>query len=124
MVRHELRYRFTLAEELAHLLIAEIFPGESEAGIVAGIDGFDDSEYGDFERNAKYLAGALLMPKDRFIERFKALEFLFSEGTASRSRILYSAIRELGKELRVSDPSVGIRAKLLGLVPEEDLGTL
>ena len=124
MVRHELRYRFTLAEELAHLLIAEIFPGESEAGIVAGIDGFDDSEYGDFERNAKYLAGALLMPKERFIERFKALEALFSAGTASRPRILYSVIRMLGKEFRVSDPSVGIRAKLLGLVPEEDLGTL
>jgi Zn-dependent peptidase ImmA (M78 family) len=85
---------------------------------------FDDSEYADFERNAKYLAGALLMPKDQFIERFKALESLFSEGTASRPRILYSTIRELGREFRVSDQSVGIRAKMLDLVREEDLGTL
>jgi len=125
MLRYERRYRFTLSEEFAHhLLIQEVFPHKSAKEIAATIDGFDEAEYCDFERNAKYLAGALLMPTPQFIERFQTLEVLFSEGSASRTGILYSVIRELGKEFSVSDQSVGIRARMLDLVREEDLGSL
>jgi hypothetical protein len=125
ILRYERRYRFTLSEELAHhLLIAEIFPDKSEKEIAAAIDGFDEAEYCDFERNAKYLASALLMPRSKFIARFQALETLFSEGSASSTGILYSMIRELGKEFCVSDQCVGIRARMLALVREEDLGSL
>jgi Zn-dependent peptidase ImmA (M78 family) len=125
MIRYELRYRFTLSEELGHhLLIEEVFKGKSEKEIAAAIDSFDGDEYCDFERNAKYLAGSLLMPRNEFIERFKALEALFSESSRSRKGVLYSVIRELGKEFCVSDQSVGIRARMLGLVKEEDLGGL
>jgi hypothetical protein len=124
MLRYERLYRFTLSKGLAlYLLIEEVFKRKSEKEIAEAIEGFDEVEYCDFERNVKFLAGALLMPRNQFIERFKVLEALFSESSRSRIGVLYSVIRELGKEFCVSAQSVGIRARMLGLVKVEDLSS-
>lgn len=122
MVSYEPRYRFTLAEELGHyLLIESIFRQRTEEQIAQAIDNFGDQEYDDFERNAKYLGAALLMPSTKFSERFRALEIVFSEQSASKPFVIRSVLRNLSKEFCVSHEAAGIRAKLLNLVREEDL---
>jgi Zn-dependent peptidase ImmA (M78 family) len=66
---HEPRFRFTLAEEQAHILIHHPqlfengFDSVRDAKLTAG-------EYRRFESDAKYLAGALLMDALRFRQRF------------------------------------------------------
>jgi Zn-dependent peptidase ImmA (M78 family) len=123
MLTFEPRYRFTLAEELAHfLLIESIFPGKTEDQIAKEIDAFSDPEYGDFERNAKYLAGALLMPQVRFSERYKVLEGVFSERSTSKPYVIRAVLQSLSKEFCVSHESAGIRANMLDLIRQEDLG--
>lgn len=123
MLLFEPRYRFTLSEELAHfLLIESIFPKKTEEEIAREIDAFSDSEYQDFERNAKYLAAALLMPQTRFSVRYQVLEGVFSERSASKAYVIRSVLQALSREFCVSHEAAGIRAKMLSLVREEDLG--
>lgn len=123
MLAFEPRYRFTLSEEVAHfLLIESIFPRKTEEQIAKEIDAFSDSEYEDFERNAKYLAAALLMPQTRFSERYQVLEGVFAGRSMSKAYVIRAVLQALSKEFCVSHEAAGIRAKMLTLVREEDLG--
>lgn len=67
-----LEYRFTLAEEQAHILIhAPYFEGWKTVAIQAFTRSLSRRDYVFYEREARYLAACLLMPERVFSERVK-----------------------------------------------------
>lgn len=117
-----LRYRFTIAEELAHILIARrIFDRMGRGEIEKIFHQMSDSDYADFERNAKYLAACILLPKLAFIERFGLHKDRLSVKIVNPSEIAARAIMAIALEFEVSKEPVAYRAKHLNLVTEECL---
>lgn len=121
-LKHPFRYRFTLAEELSHIVILKRdYPAVSADELKAKIDAYLSASYNAFETDAKCLARALLMPQPLFQQRFLAARQLFSGQTLSRPRLLYQVIKHLSQEFQVSRQPIGYRAKSLGLLTEADL---
>jgi len=117
-----LRYRFTIAEELAHILIARrIFRNMSRSEIEKVFQQMDDLNYADFERNAKYLASCLLLPKPSFIERFDLHRQRYSAKIANPLEIAVRAVLVVASEFEVSKEPAAYRAKHLNLITEECL---
>ncbi len=116
---HPLRYRFTIAEELAHCLIHhKIFKGKSFSEIRSIYNAISDDDYQDLERNAKYLAAALLMPKATFIERFEFHKGRIEVKIKNPIEALSLVAASLKSEFEVSKESVGVRCKHIGLIDE------
>lgn len=117
-----LRYRFTIAEELAHVLIArKIFNRMARSEIEKIFQQMSDSDYADFERNAKYLAACLLLPKASFLERFSLHRQRFSTKIVNPSEIAVRVILSVASDFEISKEPAAYRAKHLGLVTEECL---
>jgi Zn-dependent peptidase ImmA (M78 family) len=117
-----LRYRFTIAEELAHILVArKIFNRMGRSEVEKVFQQMDDSDYADFERNAKYLAACLLMPRPDFVERFSLHRQRFSATIVNPSEIAARVILSLASDFDVSKEPTAYRARHLGLVTEECL---
>jgi hypothetical protein len=74
--RHPTRYRFTLAHELGHrILHADIFRDlqiTTTEEWVRFYLGLDDYDYGWFERQAYWFAGAILVPEESLIAEYQA----------------------------------------------------
>jgi Zn-dependent peptidase ImmA (M78 family) len=122
MDRYECRHRFSLAEELAHILIGEkMSPPLDRLQMRSYVNGLDSASYLAFEKNAKFLAGALLMPKDQFSKRFDELKRGFTQETVSRGAVASKTLKRLSKEYIVSEQATGIRARDLDLITREDL---
>jgi Zn-dependent peptidase ImmA (M78 family) len=122
MDHYECRHRFSVAEELAHILIGETMsPTLTRLAMKAFGDGLDVDGYSDFERNAKYLAGALLMPREQFSARFSELRAGIIQTTVSKGAVASQTLKRIAKEFVVSEQSAGIRAKHLNLITREDL---
>ena|ERR1700730_13946879 len=122
MDRYECRHRFSLAEELAHILIGEkMSPSLNRLEMKSYVDRLDSTSYTSFEKNAKYLAGALLMPKDQFSKRFHELKRGFTQETVSSGAVASKTLKRLSKEYIVSELATGIRARDLDLITREDL---
>jgi Zn-dependent peptidase ImmA (M78 family) len=116
---HPLRYRFTIAEELAHCLIHhKIFKGKSFSENREVYNSISDQDYQDLERNAKYLASALLMPKESFTERFNIHIDRFKTQTRNPIEIATFAVASLASEFEVSKEAVGVKCKHLGFIDE------
>jgi len=119
------RWRFTMAEELAHILIHRpIFDDKSSEEIVRIQEAFTDSEYRRIEQDAKYLAGCLLMPKEVFLARFKHFFDFQSQRSSNYLNILYYVMRQLSMDFNVSCQSVSIRALHLDQIDQSDLEDL
>jgi len=115
-----LRYRFTIAEELAHILIARK-RNMGHGQIEKIFRQITDSDYGDFERNAKYLAACLLLPKASFIERFNLHRERWGAQIVNPSEIAVRVILAVASEFEVSKEAAAYRAKHLNLITEECL---
>jgi Zn-dependent peptidase ImmA (M78 family) len=119
------RVRFTLAEELAHILLHRpMFEGKTSAQIKALQQEITDSQYRIIEKNAKYLAGAILMKRSLFRDRF---EFFFRQQsirTSSRLQILRYVVRELSRDFNVSCYAIAIRSRDLDLIDQQQLDDL
>ncbi len=76
----ERRYRFTLAEEFAHsILHKDIFKNiDTPEAWVAQWNKLTDEQYSRLDKQAKELAGILLMPEDKFKERMIELRNNFT----------------------------------------------
>ncbi len=116
---HPLRYRFTIAEELAHCLIHhKIFKGKSFTEHLDVYNSISDDDYQDLERNAKYLAAALLMPKQIFIERFNFHKDRNASKTKNPIEVATLVVAALKSEFEVSKEAIGVRCKHIGLIDE------
>jgi Zn-dependent peptidase ImmA (M78 family) len=119
------RWRFTLAEELAHVLIHRpLFEGMSTPEIIRFQKSIPDADYLKMERNAKYLAGALLMKKDLFEKRFAHFWQRQQSRTPVPVFIFRYVIRQLSLDFFVSCHSASIRSRHLGLVSQAQLNEL
>jgi len=113
------RWRFTLAEELAHDLIHRpMFAGLNSEQIVAYQESLTDDEYSTIERQAKRLAGCLLMPEDVFIERFQHHWDTQRPSVTSDLKLLKYVIRQLNFDFAVSHHAIAVRAVYLDLIDQ------
>lgn len=119
------RFRFTIAEELAHILIHRpIFEGKSVAEITKIQEAFTDADYQTIERNAKYLAACILMPKNEFKSRFQHFHQIQSQQTSNSLKIHRYVARQLSMDFFVSVHSIALRAMQLGLIDQQQLEDL
>jgi Zn-dependent peptidase ImmA (M78 family) len=113
------RWRFTLAEELAHDLIHRpMFAGMNSEQIVAFQESLSDEEYETIERQAKRLAGCLLMPEVEFIRRFKHHWDTQRPSVTSDLTLLKYVIRQLNFDFAASHHAIAVRAVYLGLIDQ------
>jgi Zn-dependent peptidase ImmA (M78 family) len=97
------RWRFTIAEELAHILIHRpIFEGKTIKEITKIQDDFSDSDYQTIEKNAKYLAGCILMPRQIFMDRFTHFAEIQSQTTSNTLKILKYVVRQVSLDFNAS----------------------
>lgn len=119
------RWRFILAEELAHSLIHRpLFDGKTPEEIAAFQEAISDKEYLNIEQEAKYLAGALLMPRKKFAERFDHFYSIHSQRLTNNLRILKAVVRDLNLDFNVSYYSICVRSMHLKLVDWQQLDDL
>jgi Zn-dependent peptidase ImmA (M78 family) len=119
------RWRFTLAEELAHILIHRpMFKGMSVEQITQFQDSLTDEQYLAMEREAKYLAGSLLMPQTGFTERFRHFYELQSSRVTNELMIHRYVVRQLSFDFNVSFHSVALRALKLNLFDQQQFDDL
>lgn len=119
------RWRFTMAEELAHILIHRpLFDGKTIDQIKSMQAKLTDDEYRRIEQDAKYLAGCLLMPKNDFKDRFHHFFNLQAQRSSNFLTIIRYAVRQLNFDFNVSCYSVGLRAFHLGLIDQSQLDDL
>jgi Zn-dependent peptidase ImmA (M78 family) len=117
-----LRYKFTVAEELAHILIGRrIFPSKTRSDVQEIFKKMNDEDYADSERNAKYLACCLLLPKQTFLKRFALHQERLGTDIVNPAEIAMRVIRALHSDFDVSKETIALRAKHLGLISEECL---
>lgn len=116
------RGRFTLAEELAHIILHRpLFEGLNAQQIQEFQEKLSDPQYQQIEREAKYLAGALLMPRQMFMERFKTHQEIQRERQQNELQILRRTIRSLNIDFNASCHSIAIRAMCVGLIDQQQL---
>jgi Zn-dependent peptidase ImmA (M78 family) len=119
------RGRFTLSEELAHILIHRpMFDGMSPDQIKDFQRGITNKEYLSMEWQAKRLAGAILMRRDKYKMRFEHHIRRLSELNASGTVSLKSIVRQLHMDFFVSSYSVAMRALDLRLIDRAQLNDL
>jgi len=118
MDHKERKYRFTIAEELAHVVLHEQIY-EHCTSIEDHLDIYGEIKVEDYwrmDRNAKYLASAILLPAKVFEE--KALEIYRSldrKKYTTNEVLLYGVTSRLTELFNVNDIVVEIRFKNLGL---------
>jgi hypothetical protein len=120
------RWRFTIAEELAHILIHRpLFEGKSAAEITEIQQAFSDEEYRIIEKNAKYLAGSILMPMEVFQSRFEYFaDIQYQKKVVNSLKILKYIVRQLSMDFNVSCHAVSMRSMQLGLIDQQQLEDL
>ena len=118
------RARFTLAEEVSHLILEyELWKGGQ---LPVGADSHELSEQQHFfvEKDAKSLAAALLMPAAMFCEVFSARRREFEVTGAPAFNVLRETIKHTAEAFQVSPHAAGMRALKLKLVTGDDLRRL
>ena len=119
------RWKFTMAEELAHIVLhGPLFAGKTPKEIAEIQEGFSDADYVIIEKNAKFLASCLLMPKDDFKNRFAHFSSIQSQKTSNSLQILKYVVRQLNMDFNVSCYAVSLRALHLKLIDQEQMDDL
>lgn len=119
------RWRFSLAEELAHILIHRpMFEGMTLEQIIEFQNEITDKEYLALEREAKYLAGCLLMPADEYKKRFVHFWDLQSSRIQNELTVLRYVVRQVSYDFNVSVHSVALRALNLELIDQQQFDDL
>jgi Zn-dependent peptidase ImmA (M78 family) len=119
MLDHPIRFRFTLAEELAHTLIhADALRRMSPDELERFNDLMTAGQYRRYERDAKYLASCLLMRRSAFVERFYSHRAVQTKRVSNPGKVLRYAIRQLGIDFCVPVAAASQRAFKLHLITE------
>lgn len=114
-----MRYTFTLAEELAHSLLH--IRSRKTSVVFSEVRRLSKNGYQRMERDAKYLAGALLMPKLQFAEKYhehynKHYSQMEMARSADEVTSAKYALRQLYQTYYVSMGGATHRARELGLI--------
>jgi Zn-dependent peptidase ImmA (M78 family) len=115
------RARFTLAEEVSHLVLEyELWKGGC---LPAGADSHELSEQQHFfvEKDAKSLASALLMPAAIFAEIFNAKRRELEAAAAPQLNALRETLKHAGDAFQVSPKAAAVRALKLKLISRDAL---
>jgi Zn-dependent peptidase ImmA (M78 family) len=113
------RVRFTLAEELSHIILhVPLFVGKSAEEVGEIQSQITDEDYQRMEREAKYMAGCLLMPAWTFTERFNHFYAIKLQQTANERNILLYVFRQVSMDFNVSCHSCAVRALKLDLIDQ------
>lgn len=119
------RWRFTLAEELAHILIHRpLFKGMSVEQIIDFQNKLADEEYLAMEREAKYLAGCLLMPQTEYRNRFNHFCTIQSSRVLNELKVFTYVVRQLSYDFNASFHSVALRGLKLKLLNQQQFDDL
>jgi Zn-dependent peptidase ImmA (M78 family) len=122
MLEHPMRFRFTLAEELAHILIhVPCMEGKTEAELQRFNETTTASQYRLYEHDAKFLASCLLMRKSAFVERFKSHASIQSKRVDNPIKVVRYALRQVGMDFCVPLSAAALRAFRLKLITEAEL---
>ncbi len=118
MNRKERKYRFTLAEEVAHFMLHRDVYADCN-NLEEHLEVYDKiatSNYWRMDRNAKYLASAIIMPAESFEKQALAVyKKVDRKKYRTNEAVLYKVALELSIDFNVSDISAAIRFKNLGL---------
>ena len=124
-VSSELMVRFTLAEELCHnVLHRPLFSGKTLDQIRRFQESLSDTQYERIEREAKHMAGALLMSGPVYRHRFA--HFMATQNGSPHSQVtkLRYVIRQLTFDFAVSFQAATLRGVILGLLDWEQYNDL
>jgi len=108
------RYRFTIAEEISHrILHGDLFKNvENIEEYFSALDKIRHFEQAQMDKDAKYLASAVLMPTGIFTK----LSTDYSTELNGKGQILrYNVVKKLAKEFVVSTETASIRFEQLKL---------
>lgn len=110
--RSPYRYRFTVSEELSHVVLHKDLINEVDSKEKA-VKLFADARYRRMDRNAKRFAAALLMPSIPIVEDGENLyhEIVLTEGIQKSEIILRKVIETLRKKYDVSRETMFYRLK-------------
>jgi Zn-dependent peptidase ImmA (M78 family) len=114
----ERKYRFTLAEEVAHhLLHSDVYKECNDLEDHLKVyNAITVKEYKRMDRNVKYLAASILMPADLFEKQaFAIYERVDKNKYKTNEEVLYKVSLELSKVFVVNDFPAKIRFQNLGL---------
>ncbi len=111
------KLKFTLAEELAHYILHKdlLPPVETVEQHIERWKGLTQCDHHDLDRDAKYLAGALLMPRSIFLPRFNEFWRALRATLQTDLQCLHQVQRLLREEFRVSEWPVLFRCQDLRL---------
>ncbi|MEY2489440.1 MAG: IrrE N-terminal-like domain [Verrucomicrobiota bacterium] len=114
---HE-RYRFTLAEELAHRVLEfNLLAPQKPQKAPRRTEELTDTEYRAIERDAKSLAAEILQPENLYRERFAFHQTrLRNEGLTHPDTLLKETVRAIARDFRVSVRSAGYRSSVLRFI--------
>lgn len=114
----ERKYRFTLSEEVAHFMLHRDLYANCK-NLEEHLEIYDNittSDYWRMDRNAKYLASAIIMPAEPFekqaLSRYKRID---RKRYRTNEAVLYRVALDLSNDFNVSDIAAEIRFKNLGL---------
>lgn len=108
------RYRFTVAEEVSHrILHGDLFKNvEDVKGYFAALDKIKHFQLARMDKDAKYLASAILMPTAIFTKL--ATDYV-TELNGRRNVLRYNVVSKLSKVFEVSLETASIRFEQLKL---------
>ena len=118
---HPTRYRFTLAHELGHrVLHADVFGGLDITTAKEWVEfylGLDEQDYGWFERQAYWFAGALLVPDEPLVAEYEStLSKLESRGLMRDDLSYHGRSQVAGTLAKRFFVSTGVMQRRLGEV--------
>lgn len=110
------RARFTLAEEICHLILE--YRLWSGGKLPVGADGHElsDRQHILVEKDASSMASALLLPAPEFTAAFNAKLRELEATNAAELNVLRETIRHVAKVFEVSPSAAGWRARKLRLI--------
>lgn len=118
MNHKERKYRFTLAEELSHFILHKDIYAKCRS-LEEHLEIYDNittTEYWRMDRNAKYLASAILMPSASFEKQANLIyDKVDRKIYSTNEQILYKMTLQLSNDFNVNDIASRIRFKNLGL---------
>jgi Zn-dependent peptidase ImmA (M78 family) len=120
------RFRFTLAEELAHHILEFRLWDRPHLKLPRGAKVYELStaQHHAIEWDAKCLAAEILQPEETYRECFEGQREIFEQKGMTGDELLHAVIYAVANEFQVSPRSAGYRARVLGYITQRKFDKL